>query len=169
MGNKVVSILHTIAAVDVPRIANKEIKTIKLCKTFLTQTQSKAYTWLLEYTCPQAANHSLFFESETVLKFSNLEACVLLSRITDSQMCRWLKNQLTLFVACSTDYHPFHFSLCFMTFYLRYFCMYEINNHNITILFLFSEQRKTKLCQNLRHWQLMLPSKVQRSLRISAV
>ena len=111
----------------------------------------------------------LYFESETVLKFYNLEACVLLSRITDSRMCRWIKNQLTLFVASSTDYHPLHFSLCFMTFYLRYFCMYEINNHNITILFLFSEQRKTKSCHNLRFWQLMLPRKVQRSLCISAV
>ena len=44
---------------------------------FILRLKIKCNAWLLVDTCPQTANHSVYFESETVLKFYNLEAWLL--------------------------------------------------------------------------------------------
>ena len=41
---------------------------------FILRLKIKHNDWLLADTCPQVANHSALFGSETVLKFYNLEA-----------------------------------------------------------------------------------------------
>ena len=43
------------------------LEVIKL--EFILRLKIKCNDWLLADTCPQAANHCAFFESETVLKF----------------------------------------------------------------------------------------------------
>ena len=48
------------------------IEVIKL--GFILKLKIKRNDWLFADTCPQAANQALYFESETVLKFYNLEA-----------------------------------------------------------------------------------------------
>ena len=46
---------------------------------FILRLKIKRNDWLLADTCPQAANHCALFESETILKFYNLEARTQLS------------------------------------------------------------------------------------------
>ena len=48
------------------------LEVIKL--EFILRLRIKRNDWLLADTCPQAANHCALFESETVIKFYNLEA-----------------------------------------------------------------------------------------------
>ena len=48
------------------------LEVIKL--EFILRLRIKRNDWLLADTCPQAANHRALFESETVIKFYNLEA-----------------------------------------------------------------------------------------------
>ena len=48
------------------------LEVIKL--EFILRLKVKCNDWLLADTCPQSANHCAYFESETVLKFYNLEA-----------------------------------------------------------------------------------------------
>ena len=48
------------------------LEVIKL--EFILKLKIKRNDWLFADTCPQAANHCTFFESETVLKFYNLGA-----------------------------------------------------------------------------------------------
>ena len=49
------------------------LEVIKL--EFIVRLKIKRNDWLIADMCPQAANHCALFESETVLKFYNLEAC----------------------------------------------------------------------------------------------
>ena len=48
------------------------LEVIKL--EFILRLKIKCNDWLLADTCPQAANHFAFFESETLLKLCNIEA-----------------------------------------------------------------------------------------------
>ena len=52
--------------------ATTGLEVIKL--EFILRLKIKRNDWLFADTCPQAANHCAYFESEPVLKFYNLEA-----------------------------------------------------------------------------------------------
>ena len=53
-------------------MANKGLEVIKLEHSL--SLKIKRIDWLRADTCPQAANHCAYFESENELKFYNLEA-----------------------------------------------------------------------------------------------
>ena len=52
---------------------------------FILRLKIKHNDWLVADTCPPAANHCAFFESETVIKFYNLGACRRIHKNTRKQ------------------------------------------------------------------------------------